>query len=227
MTGTDYRQKGRFIGNLPERTSLNRLGSALWDLSFLLAYYEGMRTALGFRAHSGWAALVAVAGTIDALRVLERRRIVIADPEMPGSKQPYHAAAELSFPQAEMLVRRAIESSRALALEVMSATVKALRSQGHEVAGCGVLLGSGKALPGLEKVLGSHALIHTAEGEMFRDVLVWAAKECHLPVVGVREKGLDASSLQRIGSLGKLIGPPWTQDQKYATVAALMTLGDA
>jgi hypothetical protein len=43
----------------------------------------------------------------------------------------------------------------------------------------------------------------------------------------VREKGLDASSLQRIGSLGKLIGPPWTQDQKYATVAALMTLGDA
>ena len=89
MTGTDYRRKSGFIGNLPERTSLNRLGSALWDLSFLLAYYEGMRTALGFRAHSGWAALVAVAGTIDALRVLERRRIVIADPEMPGSKQPY------------------------------------------------------------------------------------------------------------------------------------------
>ena len=107
---------------------------------------------------------------------------------------------------------------------VMLATVEALRSQGHEVAGCGVVLGSGKALPGLETVLGSHALIHTAEGEMFRDVLVWAAKQCRLPVIGVREKDLDAASLSRVGSLGKLIGPPWTQDQKYATVAALMAL---
>ena len=193
-------------------------------LSFPPTYHEGMRTALGFRAHSGWAALVAVAGTIDVPRVLERRWIVIADPEMPGSKQPYHAAAGLSLPQAEALVRRAVGSSRALALEVMSATVKELRSRGHEVAGCGVLLGSGKALPGLEKVLASHALIHTAEGAMFRDVLVWAARECRLPVTGVREKDLNGSSLTRIGSLGKLIGPPWTQDQKYAAVAVLMTL---
>ena len=186
-----------------------------------------MRTALGFRAHSGWAALVAVAGTIDAAQVLDRRRIIIADPEMPGSKQPYHAAAELAFPEAEALVRRAVESSRGLAVEAMSAAVKALRSRGHEVVGCGVLLGSGRALPGLEGILGSHALIHTAEGELFRDVLVWAAKECRLAVIGVREKGLDASSLERVGSLGKLIGPPWTQDQKYATVAALMALRGA
>src|SRR5512132_4602761 len=97
------------------------------DLKELLTYYEEMRTALGFRAHSGWAAMVAVAGTIDAPRVLERRRIVIADPEMPGSKQPYHAAAELPFLKAEALVRKAIESSRALALEAMSAAVTALR----------------------------------------------------------------------------------------------------
>lgn len=191
-----------------------------------------MRTALGFRAHSGWAALVvvsgtAVAGTIDAPRILERRRIIIADPEMPDSKQPYHAAAELPFPQADALVRKAVESSRALALEVLSARIEALRSRGHEVAGCAVLLGSGKALPPLEKVLASHALIHTAEGQMFRDVLMWAARECRLPAIGVPEKSLDAAALDRIGSLGKLIGPPWTQDQKYATVAALMALGAA
>jgi hypothetical protein len=186
-----------------------------------------MRAAIGLRAHSGWAALVAVAGTIDALRILDRHRIVIADPELAGSKQPYHAAAELPFPEGEALVRRAIESSRALALEVLSARVKALRSQGHEVAACGVLLGSARRLPPLEKVLASHPLLHTAEGEMFRDVLVWAAKECRLPVTGVREKSLDAASLKRIDSLGKLIGPPWTQDQKYATMAALMALAEA
>src|SRR5689334_17385923 len=104
-----------------------------------------MRTALGFRAHSGWAVMVAVAGTIDAPRVIQRRRIVIADPEMPGSKQPYHAAAELPFAKAEALLRTALESSRALALEAVSAIVKELQSQGHEVAGCSVLRGSGKA----------------------------------------------------------------------------------
>src|SRR5512141_2191084 len=114
-----------------------------------------MRTALGFRAHSGWAAMVVAAGPIDALRVLERRRMVIADPGIPGSKQPYHAAAELPLPEAEALVRKTIESSRALALEAMAATVRVLRSQGHEVAGIGVVLGSGKALPGLEGILAS------------------------------------------------------------------------
>jgi hypothetical protein len=121
-------------------------------------------------------------------------------------------------------VRRATESSRALALEAMAAAVEALRSQGHEVAGCGVVLGSGKALPGLEGILGSHALIHTAEGEMFRAVLLWAAQSHGLPVTGVREKELAATTLKRVASYGKLIGPPWTQDQKYATVAALLAL---
>jgi hypothetical protein len=186
-----------------------------------------MQTALGFRAHSGWAAMVAVAGTMDSPKIVDRRRIVIADPEMPGSKQPYHAAAELPFAKAEALVEKAIESSRALALEAMSATVKALQSQGHHLAGCCVLRGSGRALPKLEGILASHALIHTAEGELFRDVLVWAAQECRLRVTCVPEKGLDAASLKHISSLGKWIGPPWTQDQKYAAVAALMTLADS
>jgi hypothetical protein len=92
------------------------------------------------------------------------------------------------------------------------------------VTGCGIVLGSGKALPGLEGILASHALIHTAEGEMFREVLVWAAHELGLTVTGVRVKELDAMALERIDSFGKLIGPPWTEDQKYATVAALTAL---
>ena len=170
--------------------------------------------------------MVAVAGSIDAPRILERRRIVIADPEMPGSRQPYHAAAELSFPRAEALVQQAIDSSRALALEALSAAVNSLRSRGHDVAAVAVLLGSGKPLPALEKILASHPLLHTAEGEMFRDVLIWAGKESRLPVAGIREKSLDAASLKQIDSLGKLIGPPWTQDQKHASLAALMTLCD-
>jgi hypothetical protein len=168
--------------------------------------------------------MVAVAGTFEKPRVLDRRRVIIADPEIPGSKQPYHAAAGLPFPKAESLVRIAMESSRALAVEAIAPAVRTLESQGHEVAACGILLGSGKTLPSLEAILASHALIHTAEGEMFRDVLMFAARECRLAVISVREKALAPASLQCVDSLGKLIGPPWTQDQKFATVAALMAL---
>jgi hypothetical protein len=161
---------------------------------------------------------------MDAPIVLDRRRIVIADPKMAGSKQPYHAAAELPFAEGESLVTRAIASSQAMARAELSAAVAALRSQGHEVTACGVLTGSGRTLPALDRILASHPLIHTAEGEMFRDVLMSAGRECGLPVTSVREKEVDVASLLRVASLGKQIGPPWTQDQKYAAIAGLMAL---
>ena len=185
-----------------------------------------MLTALGFRAHSGWAAMVAVGRALQAPRVLARHRVIIADPGLQGSKQPYHLAAQMPLSRAEVLVRKAIESSRALALEALSASVEVLGSQGHEVVACGLLLGSGKVLPRLEGILASHALIHAAEGEMFRDVLSWAALECNLPVTTVREKELPIASLHGITSLGKLLGPPWTHDQKYAILAALKSVGE-
>ena len=116
--------------------------------------------------------------------------------------------------------------SLSLRIEAISATVRALRSRGHQVAGCAVLTGSAKPVPELEKILASHTLIHTAEGAMFRDVLIWAAKECALPVTAIGEKTLDAVALERIGTLGKGIGPPWAQDQKLAALAALMALGN-
>jgi hypothetical protein len=106
--------------------------------------------------------MVAVAGTIEGPRILDRRRIVIADSELPGSKQPYHAAAGLPFARAQALIENAIESSRALALEAISASIKALATQGHDVTACAVVLGSGKPLPALETILTSHPMLHTA-----------------------------------------------------------------
>ena len=184
-----------------------------------------MRIALGFRAHSGWAAMVAVGGSAREPHVIDRRRVVIADPELPGSKQPYHAAADVPLKHAQGAVQKVIDSSRSLALEAIEAAVASLAGKQHEVAACGVIRASGRPLPELEKILASHALIHTAEGEMFRDVLVWAAEQRGLKVLGVREKDINLVSLPGIDSLGRLIGPPWTLDQKYATAVALHALG--
>jgi hypothetical protein len=191
--------------------------------------------AIGCRAHSGWAALVIVAGAVDAPKILDRRRIEIADPAIPGSKQPYHTAEKLPFKQAEQLVARCTERSRALARHELRAAVDHARSSGHEVAGCGILLASGGPLPDLAATLASHALIHTAEGELFRNVIANASREMNVPVTGVKEcdvlarasavLGKPATELQSyLQKMGRELGPPWTEDEKYATLAAWLAL---
>jgi hypothetical protein len=191
------------------------------------------RAALGFRVHSGWAALVAVAGSPPA--VIDRRRIAIADPAIAGSVQPFHAAEGLAPAKAERHIRRCSESTQRLARGTLRAAVDRLRETGHEVAGCGVLLGSGRPLPPLAQILASHALIHTAEGEFFRDAVVDAAGHCGLAVTGVKERELlaraaadlrtTADDLQRrLAELGRAVGPPWQQDQKQAALVAWLAL---
>ena len=177
------------------------------------------RAALGFRAHSGWAAVVAVTGSMAEPIVLDRRRIVTADPAVRGSKQPYHAAESLGVAEAEAFIARCRESSTMLAKAAVSAIVAQLAA--FEIAGAGLVEASGRPLPGLAAILASHALIHTAEGEFFRDVLVRAAGR--LPIVRVKEK--EIRDLQAsLNHLGRTLGPPWTQDEKLASNAAWRAL---
>jgi hypothetical protein len=193
------------------------------------------RAALGLRAHSGWAALVALSGSLAAPDVIHRRRIITADPAIRGSKQPFHAAYPLKLPAAQALIDECTKSTRLLSREALRVAIADLREKGVEVLGCGVILGSGRSLPALEAILASHALLHTAEGEFYRQALVEAGEHCGLPVSGVKEREayesgaeqlhLSADELKsRVAALGRGIGPPWTQDQKYAALVAWLAL---
>src|SRR5258708_38399056 len=93
--------------------------------------------ALGFRAHSGWTAAVAAAGSPSKPIILERRRIETANPEIPGSKQPYHAAKGLPVESAETLIRQCRVSSEQLATRAVSTWVAELRQNGVAVVGAG------------------------------------------------------------------------------------------
>jgi hypothetical protein len=185
------------------------------------------RAAIGVRAHSGWAALVAVTGRPGSVRVLDRRRIVIADPQTPGAKQPYHFAEKLELGAAEKHLESCAAVSQRLALSAIGHVVKELK--GYEIAGAAVLLASGRQLPSLPDILRSHALIHTAEGEFFRLIVRQACERLGICVTGIREKELgEGSALHlEIARLGKIVGPPWTQDQKMAALAAMKVLSDA
>lgn len=199
---------------------------------------ESTSAALGFRAHSGWAALIAVGGEIKAPRVIERQRVELADPMNPHARQPFHAAEPLEFAKAEKLVNGCIASSRKLALQAVESAIAELKEKNCAVAGCGILVASGRQLPELRAVLASHALIHAAEGEMFREVLIQAGQHHHLPVVQIKERelfdkasstlGLSRSALQQyLQTAGKELGPPWRQDEKFATLAAWIALASA
>jgi hypothetical protein len=189
--------------------------------------------AIGGRMHSGWGALVAVAGKAGTFEIIDRRRIVIAPSGTSGGNQPYHFARGLELPEAEKFLEDRFVASKLLASTAIRELADHLRERQYHVAGAAVLLASGRPLPSLDKILTSHPLVHTAEGVFYREVFSKACEGLDIAVTGFRERTLDedvraafgkaATRVQRqISTLGRRLGPPWTSDQKLAALAALI-----
>ena len=198
------------------------------------------RAALGIRMHSGWGVVVAVAGDAASVEVLDRRRIVVLDPSMAGGKQPYHHAASLALGKAglagaERYIAECARVSERVARVTVEGMVRELEGRQYRVVGSALLLASGRALPSLEKILGAHLLIHSAEGEFFRNAVGKACERLKIPLTAIRERDVEeqaqkvfrkaAARVQsQIAEAGKLFGPPWTKDHKVAALAAGMML---
>src|ERR1700677_2338123 len=140
---------------------------------------------IGVKMHSGWGILVAVSGSLDSVEIAERRRIVITDATLPRANQPYHHAATLGLPEAERHLARCTTVSERLSSAAISEAIEALAKRDYRVVGAAVLLASGRPLPSLPEILGSHPRIHTAEGEFFRRVIERALHHSKIPVTGI------------------------------------------
>jgi hypothetical protein len=195
------------------------------------------RTAIGVRMHSGWGAMVAVSNSAGTVEVVDRRRVTITTPGTRGANQPYHFAENLELPEAEKFLGNCLAASKRLALAAVQDVVSELRGRQYLVVGFAVLLASGRPLPPLSKILASHALIHAAEGEFFREAFSKACEGLDLSVTGFRERNLDecvqrtfgkeaTRMRQQVYTLGRSLGPPWTKDQKTAAFAALVVLAN-
>jgi hypothetical protein len=191
--------------------------------------------AVGFRVHSGWAAVVVVCGPPETPQVVERRRIELVKIFTYTFRQPYHTAAKMPREDAKKFIRHVQSDAKRLAVSSLRSLQKDLAEGYLKIVGGALLLASGRALPGLERILASHALIHTADGELFRHSLRAACAACNLPLEAIREKELfavasktlrvqPAALKRRVTALGKTVGPPWTQDEKFAALAAWLTL---
>jgi hypothetical protein len=60
---------------------------------------KSSQLAIGFRVKTGRATAVVMAGPASAPRVLSRKSLLLFDPAIPESHQPWHA--ELELPPAE------------------------------------------------------------------------------------------------------------------------------
>jgi hypothetical protein len=191
------------------------------------------RAALGFHMHSGWGVLVAVSQDANAVTLLDRRRIVVADREEHGAVQPYHFAAQLKPAEQEKHLAHCAASSCQLAATAIAEVIRELAERHYRTVGAAILLASGRPLPPLAKILAAHPLVHTAEGEFFRHAVRQACEGMQIPVTAIRMRELDAgantgSALQRsIAGLGRTAGPPWTKDHKTAALAAALLLAAA
>jgi hypothetical protein len=191
---------------------------------------------VGFRVHSGWAAAVVLCGPVDAPVVVERRKIQLVKIFTYTYRQPYHTAEKMPHQDAVKFIRGVQSDAKRLAVSSLRSLQSDLAEGNFKIARTALLLASGRALPELERILASHALIHAADGELFRHGLRAACGVCALPVEGIREKDLfeaaccdklrlsPAALKRRITQLGKGLGPPWSQDEKFAALAAWLTL---
>src|SRR4029453_14594462 len=132
-----------------------------------------MNVALGFKAHSGWAALVVLGQEGRDLVVTDRRRIELADPaDGEWARQPYHAAEGEPSAKAKQIVERGIATARRMAAAEIQAAIARAKADGHTVIGCTVLVGSPMPAWTVAEILAVHFRMHQAEGVLYRDVLI-------------------------------------------------------
>jgi hypothetical protein len=190
--------------------------------------------ALGFSARTGWAAAVAVELDRGGVPVLVDRRVVeLIDGSVP--RQVYHAVSGFPLDRAAGMIRRSEEVAVELAGAAVGGMVAGLASRGQVAVAAGIPVGGSRIPAELETVLGSHTLLHAAEGDLFCQALMAAAEEHGLGVYAVpagdlvpaaeRALRLSAEALRRaLTELGRPLGPPWRKDEKHATLAAWVAL---
>jgi hypothetical protein len=186
------------------------------------------RATLGFKLHTGWAAVVVLARTRGNVEVLLRKRIELLPSDGSVPRFVYHQAAELPLAEASKLVKRTKRAVQESASAALAGLLQELRSSAVSIDAAGVTTGSMAVPSDLPAILAAHTLIHLAEGALFQEAVAQACEARGMKVIRVRERELwsklSADVREEVDRLRGLIGPPWGADQKTATAAALVSL---
>ena len=190
------------------------------------------RSALGFRVKSGWALAVVVSGDAHGVRARDRSRLVLADPAVPESSQPWHEGLEASGARARVIVARLVGLVEEHAARTVPELLARCDREGWSLTGAGLVVGS-DADPAA--IANDHIRAHAEEGRLFRRVLEAALERAGLPVTVTPEKRLYAAAAgvlgrpearlrDQVAALGKPLEGPWRAEEKTAALAAWMAL---
>jgi hypothetical protein len=190
---------------------------------------------LGFRPHTYWTAVAALAGRPKSARVIERRRIVFANGD---ERFVYHQAAEADPARREAMIEGVRAATVANAAREIATLIADLQRDGVGVRFAATSAASVQRPATLDEVLAAHSRIHAAEGNFYRDVVASACEAVGLRARRVVERdlpgqvaallGVPAPALAaRLKTMGAELGPPWSEDYRLATQAAWTCLEDA
>ena len=192
------------------------------------------RGAIAFKAHTGWALGVVVVEADGEIEIAAKQRVTMLDTFETAAV--YHIAHErgLSAADARPIIDTALRSSIAAAKKAIAA-ITASAADRCSLQSAAILTGSGKPLPSLDAIIRSHPLVHTAEGQLYRDAVARACEALGLRVVLLPAKDLQkrarsALPLSQSGMsaqlevAGKASGRPWGTEQRECALAAWIAL---
>ncbi len=193
-----------------------------------------MTIAIGFRVKSGWAVVIAVELDGDEPRVLERSVVQLADPSLPESTQPYHAALGVHTAASKAQTRRLLTVVKQYSTRSLDHLFDRLRDSGHTVIGTSIVVGS---VIDPAAIANEHIRAHAEEGRLFRTVIEDAARARAIRTVVIPEKQLyaraatilhktEAQIRKFVAVLGADGSGPWRAEEKTAAAAAWMMIGE-
>jgi hypothetical protein len=186
--------------------------------------------ALGFRVKSGFAITVVLSGPAAEPALLARRIVELSDPEIPATKQPYHAGLGTAREDTREIARltKIIErtAQKSVAALLADGLIASRRCRAALVVG---------SVIDPARVGNLHIRAHANEGRLFRTVLEEALKAHGVPCSVIVEKSLGAQSVKTlerpqgqiqtiVGRLGDSFEGPWRAEEKAAATAAWMVL---
>jgi hypothetical protein len=181
--------------------------------------------------------MVVLGGTTAAPTLLDRSRVTLIDDRDPDAKQPYHAVEFLCVEEATGRLDGYLGAATRMAQAAMEAESEKLKKLGLALKSVGILDSSSRKDIALSSILASHALIHAAEGDHYRNALSAAAERLRLEVCRLQARALEGHAmkclrlplkrlLDTVNGLGREVGPPWGADQKKAALLAWTLLKD-
>jgi hypothetical protein len=202
------------------------------EAGILVKTTKPIPAGLGFRVKSGWAMSVLLAGPSTAPKLIQCRALLLSDPKIPQSKQPYHAALELPEQEAKAATKKLRQVVADAARKSVRELLKQASELEYEVRGAGLVVGS---LTDPASLHNEHIRAHGLEGQLFRTVLERVLEAQKISCKVLLEKTAYATASPVLGKaaadakkmivgLGESHNGSWRAEEKLAALAAWMAL---